>query len=95
MLTDGDCQNLDTFLGCAVFVAIDVTLYPYISASRGLRFSMGDLFAFGISITAAAVCFGLSTTFHTLRSHLYSVHHFWVKMDILGICVLALGVERL
>jgi len=91
------CLHMETvniwthLLGCAVFVAIGVTLYQYTSASRGLRFSIGDLFAFGISITAAAVCFGLSTAFHTLRSHSYSVHHFWGKMDILGICVLALG----
>jgi adiponectin receptor len=75
----------------AVFVVIGVTLYQYTSASQGLRFSIGDLFALGISITAAAVCFALSTIFHTLRSHSYTVHHFWGKMDILGICVLALG----
>ncbi|KFY07246.1 hypothetical protein V492_07317 [Pseudogymnoascus sp. VKM F-4246] len=39
----------------------------------------------------SCICFGLSTTFHTLRSHSYKVHHSWGKMDILGICVLALG----
>ena len=91
------CLHMETIniwthlLGCAVFIAVGVTLCLYTSASRGLQFSIGDLFAFGISITAAAVCFGLSTTFHTLRSHSYNVHHFWGKMDILGICVFALG----
>ena len=78
-------------LGSAGFVATGVTLYQYSSAVRGLRLTGGDFFAFGISITAAAVCFGLSTTFHTLRSHSFHVHHLWGRMDILGICVLALG----
>ena len=91
------CLHMETvniwihLLGCAVFIAIGVTLYQYTSASRDLRFSIGDLFAFGISNTAATVCFGLSATFHTLRSQSYNVHRFWEKMDILGICVLALG----
>lgn len=91
------CLHMETvniwthLIGCGVFITICVTLCQYTSASRDLRFSIGDLFAFGISITAAAVCFGLSATFHTLRSHSYNVHHFWGKMDILGICVLALG----
>ncbi|OBT72584.1 hypothetical protein VF21_08162 [Pseudogymnoascus sp. 05NY08] len=53
--------------------------------------STGDKLAFGSSIAAATVCFGFSATFHTLRSHSYKVHHFWGKMDIFGICVLALG----
>lgn len=93
------CLHMETIniwthlLGCAVFVAIGVTLYQYVSASRDLRPGVIDLFAFGSSITAAAICFGLSATFHTLRSHSYSVHHFWGKMDILGICVLAVGGE--
>ena len=51
----------------------------------------GDQFAFRTSLAAAALCFGLSVAFHTLRSHSYKVHHFWGRMDILGICVLALG----
>ena len=91
------CLHMETvniwthFLGSAAFVTISVTFYQYTSASRGLSWSRGDLFAFGISLFAAAVCFGLSATFHTLRSHSYNVHHFWGKMDILGICVLALG----
>lgn len=91
MLTHGDYEYLDHFLGSAASVATYFTLYSYTRPSSTLRPSIGDEFAFGTSITAAAVCFGLSATFHTLRSHSYSIHHFWGKMDILGICVLALG----
>jgi len=91
------CLHMETmniwthFLGSAAFVAAGFTLYNYARASSSLKLSMGDTFAFGISITAAAVCFGLSATFHTLRSHSYNIHHLWGRMDILGICVLALG----
>ena len=91
------CLHMETvniwthLLGSAVFITIGGTFYQSISASPNLQWSKGDLFAFGVSIFAAAVCFGLSATFHTLRSHSYKVHHFWGKMDILGICLLALA----
>jgi adiponectin receptor len=91
------CLHMETmniwthFLGSAAFVAAGSTLYNHTRASSSLKPSMGDTFAFGISITAAAVCFGLSATFHTLRSHSYNIHHPWARTDILGICVLALG----
>ncbi|KAL8794732.1 MAG: hypothetical protein Q9195_002686 [Heterodermia aff. obscurata] len=91
------CLHMETvniwthLLGFVASVIVAVTFYQHTSAARDLPRSTGDLFAFGISLFAAAVCFGLSATFHTLRSHSYEVHHFWGKMDILGICVLALG----
>ncbi|KAF4555530.1 hemolysin-III-like protein 4 [Elsinoe fawcettii] len=90
------CLHMETMniwthlIGSAGFVAAGIGLYrSSVDMSRPL--GTGDKFAFGTSITAAAVCFGLSTTFHTLRSHSYNIHHFWGKLDILGICVLALG----
>ena len=84
--------NIWTHLvGSLAFLALGVHLYLYTSVSRSLHPDLHDTFAFGISFLAATVCFSLSTTFHTLRSHSYNVHHFWGKMDILGVCVLALG----
>ncbi|KAH6872717.1 hemolysin-III related-domain-containing protein [Alternaria rosae] len=56
-----------------------------------LNLTTGDKFAFGVSLSAAALCFGLSTTFHTPRSHSYNIHHSWGRFDIFGICLLALG----
>ena len=88
------CLHMETmniwthFLGSAAFAATGLFLYQRLS---DLRPTVGDVLAFGASISSAAICFGLSATFHTLRSHSYHVHHFWGKMDILGICVLALG----
>ncbi|KAF2226798.1 hemolysin-III related-domain-containing protein [Elsinoe ampelina] len=87
-----ETMNIWTHLvGATGFIATGVGLYTSSSASSVGEPSAGDRFAFGISLTAAAVCFGLSTAFHTLRSHSYNVHHFWGKMDIFGICLLALG----
>jgi len=76
------CLHMETMniwthlLGSAIFLAAGVVLYTYISASDVLRLGWGDKLAFGSYLTSATVCFGLSTTFHTLRSHSYQVHHF-------------------
>jgi adiponectin receptor len=91
------CLHMETMniwthlIGCTGFVVAGCTLYQHAASSDTLTLSTGDKFAFGISITAAAVCFGLSTTFHTLRSHSYHIHHLWGRLDIFGICALALG----
>ena len=76
-------------LGSAAAVATGIALYKYAKLPNQL--TQGDKFAFGTEFTAATVCFGLSATFHTLRSHSYKVHHFWGRLDIFGICLLALG----
>ena len=93
------CLHMETvniwthLLGSAVFIItiIGISLFQCASASRGLSWSTGDLFAFYISLFAAAVFFSLSATFHTLRSHLYKVHHFWGKMNNLGTCTCPRG----
>lgn len=70
------------------FIATGVGLHRLLQGSTS-----GNKFAFAGFLTSAAVCFCLSTAFHTLRSHSYNIHHFWGKMDILGICGLALGAR--
>ncbi|KAH8805342.1 hemolysin-III related-domain-containing protein [Xylogone sp. PMI_703] len=91
------CLHMETMniwthlIGSGAFIAAGITLYNYASNSNSLHVSTGDKFAFGCSIAAATVCFGLSTAFHTLRSHSYTVHHFWGRMDIFGICLFALS----
>ncbi|CAG8384963.1 unnamed protein product [Penicillium salamii] len=49
--------------------------------------------AFGSFLASVAICFGLSAGFHTLRSHSYSIHYLWGKMDILGICPMYWGLN--
>ena len=84
-------MNIWTHLiGGVAFIGAGNTLHRY-ALSKDLDLTTGDKFAFGISITAAAMCFDLSTSFHTLRSHSYNVHHRWGRFDIFGICLLALG----
>ena len=78
-------------LGSMAFVTTGFILHRYTSTPGSLDIASGDKFAFGSFVAAATICFGLSTTFHTLRSHSYNVYHFWGRMDILGICVLAFG----
>ena len=88
------CLHMETMniwthiLGSMAFIAIGIILFNYASAMNTDTY---DMIAIGASILSAAICFGLSANFHTLRSHSYNVHHFWGKMDILGICVLAFG----
>ncbi|QIX01426.1 hypothetical protein AMS68_006943 [Peltaster fructicola] len=91
------CLHMETMniwthlLGSAGFVVLGLSGYALGRTWTSSTLTPGDRFAFGLSLTSAALCFGLSTTFHTLRSHSYHVHHFWGKMDIFGICILALG----
>jgi adiponectin receptor len=86
-----ETMNIWTHLvGGVAFIGVGITLHRY-AVTKRLDLALGDKFAFGISITAAALCFGLSTTFHTLRSHSYHVHHRWGRFDIFGICLVALG----
>ena len=80
------------FLGSAFFVATGFTLLGYVHSSyHSSTATVGDRFAFGSFLTSSATCFGISATFHTLRSHSYNVHHFWGRMDILDISISALG----
>jgi len=90
------CLHMETMniwthlLGSTAFVGTGMGLHT-LAISTKLDLNTGDKFAFGISLSAAALCFGLSTTFHTLRSHSYNIHHLWGRFDIFGICLLAMG----
>ena len=79
------------FIGSVAFVAITFLLAKDAITDNQLNTSVGDIVAFSASTIAAAVYFGLSSTFHTLRSHSFSAQRFWGKMDVLGICLLACG----
>ncbi|KAJ5644780.1 hypothetical protein N7507_010791 [Penicillium longicatenatum] len=77
-------------LGSMGFIVLGFTLSHLVSLSD-LKITYGDVFAFVTFLASATICFGLSAGFHTLRSHSYNIHHLWGRMDILGICFLALG----
>lgn len=86
------CLHMETMniwthvLGSLAFLTLGFALL-----SKDAEFIYGDAIAFGSFLVSATICFGLSAGFHTLRSHSYNIHNFWGRMDILGICFLALG----
>jgi adiponectin receptor len=90
------CLHMETMniwihlIGSAAFVIAGFTLHQW-TVLHDLHLTTGDKFSYGVSMTAGALCFSLSTAFHTLRSHSYHVHQRWGRLDIFGICLLALG----
>lgn len=78
-------------LASTAFVLTGFALAGYALSSNTPNLTYGDILAFGTYLISAAACFALSTTFHTLRSHSYDVHHFWGRLEILGICILTFG----
>ncbi|KAJ6013727.1 hypothetical protein N7540_008318 [Penicillium herquei] len=91
------CWHMETMniwthlIGSTAFATSGFVLYQYATKIMSINIDYGDIYAFGIFTASAATCFGLSTAFHTLRSHSYDVHHYWGRMDILGISLLAFG----
>lgn len=77
------------FLSTAIVLAIwpDSINVPLFRNAQ----EVSDALPFAIYLPCAALCFALSALFHTLRSHSYPVHRLCGKLDVLGICVLALG----
>ncbi|KAF2118328.1 hemolysin-III related-domain-containing protein [Lophiotrema nucula] len=85
------CRHMETVniwthaIGSMVLVFIGFTLTKSSPISTAPWLNSGDRLAINSFIFPAALCFALSAVFHTLRSHSYTVHHIWGKMDILGI----------
>ncbi|OAL05236.1 hemolysin-III channel protein-like protein Izh2 [Phaeosphaeriaceae sp. SRC1lsM3a] len=50
-----------------------------------------DILAFGVFVTSAVICFGLSASFHLLGNHSSKVYHTWLLMDLYGIFILIAG----
>lgn len=79
-----ETMNIWTHLvGGAAFITAEIAMYK-LAVSKSLGLTIGDRFSVGMSLTSGALCFALSTTFHTLRSHSYSVHHFWGRLDMVS-----------
>jgi adiponectin receptor len=96
------CLHMETIniwthlLGSVAFLVAAMATLPSLSSSASTAASSTSsnkpyLFPLLIFLAASSLCFSLSATFHTLRSHSYTVHHFWGRMDLLGICILAVG----
>lgn len=51
----------------------------------------GDQFVFAFFLLTAAICLGISATYHTLMNHSSSVSDLWLRLDYVGIVILTLG----
>ena len=57
--------------------------YPTSSSTARLIFST---FFF-----AAAMCFGISTSYHTMMNHSAAISHLWLRIDYVGVIIMMLG----
>ncbi|TPX08169.1 uncharacterized protein E0L32_001935 [Thyridium curvatum] len=66
----------------------------YICAYLRLKYpqaSVGDYLVLACFLLTAAICLGLSTSYHTLMNHSQHVSELWLRLDFVGIIVLILG----
>ncbi|KAF7564044.1 hypothetical protein G7046_g28 [Stylonectria norvegica] len=73
---------------CAVLVNI-AFFYFFVHWYPDATF--GDRAVLHVYLTACAVCFGVSATYHTLLCHSHEAADRWVRLDYAGISVLILG----
>ena len=71
-------------------VFLPVVFYPYAkehypSADRD------DWTVFGLFFLGGALCFGLSTSYHTFSNHSHEVHNVWLRLDLFGISTVTAG----
>lgn len=74
-------------LGAVGFLALGVHFFR----SDAVTLDWAGRLAFGVYFAGAALCLGLSTSYHTFNCHSASVCKFFCKMDYCGITVLILG----
>ena len=77
-------------LGAVLFTAISVMLYSTLE-SRYPAASKADVVAFGCFFVGAAVCLGMSATYHTIANHSPEVSSLGNKLDYVGIVFLTVG----
>lgn len=78
------------FLGAITFSVIGVLLYNAIE-SRYETATRSDISAFGCFFLGAALCLGMSGTYHTISNHSPIVARFGNKLDYVGIVFLIAG----
>jgi adiponectin receptor len=77
-------------LGSVLFALLSVYLYLLLHP-RYESASQADILAFACFFAGAAVCLGMSATYHTLCNHSESVAKWGNKLDYSGIVVLIVG----
>ncbi|KAE8445831.1 hypothetical protein EG329_012754 [Mollisiaceae sp. DMI_Dod_QoI] len=77
-------------LGAVVFTAIGIVLYIAIKP-RYESAAPSDILAFGCFFAGAALCLGMSATYHAISNHSPIVAKFGNKLDYVGIVFLITG----
>ncbi|KAF8852882.1 HlyIII-domain-containing protein [Acephala macrosclerotiorum] len=77
-------------LGAAMFSSIGVVLYTSIKP-RYESAAPADILAFGCFFAGAALCLGMSATYHAISNHSPIVAKFGNKLDYVGIVFLITG----
>ena len=77
-------------IGAILFTTVGGVLYSVLG-SRYPAASKGDVFAFGCFFGGAALCLGMSATYHTISNHSPQVASLGNKLDYVGIVFLTVG----
>ncbi len=77
-------------LGAIAFTISGISLCQALGARYGTA-SKADVLAFGCFFLGAALCLGMSATYHTLSNHSSRVHAIGNKLDYVGIVFLITG----
>jgi adiponectin receptor len=77
-------------IGAVVFTGVGILLYTVVK-SRYESASISDIIAFGCFFAGAALCLGMSATYHAISNHSPMVARFGNKLDYVGIVFLITG----
>jgi adiponectin receptor len=77
-------------IGAIIFTISGAILYTVIKP-RYASSTLGDVLAFSCFFTGAALCLGMSATYHAISNHSYTVARFGNKLDYIGIVFLITG----
>lgn len=77
-------------LGALAFITTACFLYASVE-SRYASAERSDIIVFGIFFAGAALCLGMSGTYHLVQNHSPAVNKFGNKLDYLGIVCLITG----
>ncbi|KAL0633769.1 hypothetical protein Q9L58_007308 [Maublancomyces gigas] len=77
-------------LGAISFALIGIYIHQVLPP-RYASSTRADILAFGTFFVSAAICLGMSATYHTISNHSHAVAKFGNKLDYLGIVVLIMG----
>ena len=86
-----ETANIYTHLVPAIAAIIAETMLFRFFQVRYPASTMADRAVFAIFLLAAAVCLGMSSSYHTLMNHSASTSNLWLRLDYVGIVILIIG----